>query len=230
MIIKLKIPKKELKSLTEFLELEDKDQEYVINELESINPDNPFSFFEDIVKNTDFSLEKTIDFVKFVENLNINYYEYGNAIDDFFSDVIENSLRVGDIEVELTKRHETLLKRVINLDNNFGIMSKISALMQKKPNLIISTKFLIDLRYIFYDDPTRNPEYALLMHNLVIRYLDKKKEFSNLFFTMDKDTLLELQENIDRELKKEEKLREFCEKSKISVLKEVDWDERLFKK
>lgn len=99
--------------------------------------------------------------------------------------------------------------------------AKALALSADHENVYVNTRIITDVRPVFPDD-TSTMAAAVITDHLRINYYDRKGDFSSFYVAMDQGDLIELREEIDRALKKNESMRRFLEVSEVDHLTESD--------
>jgi len=228
MIKRIRMPKEDLETLEKFLDLSAELQNYVIQKLTELSPEfNLKIIVKDILEKTDYTQKDVQKFIKFIVNLYINFFHFKGEIEEFNEEVIIPSIILSDSKLKTKDGNydsiKSIFKKILSLDINVGIISKIPYLSQENPNIYLTSHVITDLRYIFYKDPSEIPDYAIIKHTLKIDTITTRK-VSEIFLTLNIKDLIELKNNIERAIKKEKSLQELCKKNKIVLLKEVDFN------
>ena len=228
MKVELRMPKKELEVLKDFILLPKEQQDYFINKLKIMSPESPLKVIKEIEENTDFKQEIIRSFLEFAGSFYLNYYSFKRfnlTHDEFINDVVIDSIKGYDMELEIEDHTKEILKEILNMEDSIGMLSKISSLSKESPNNFAMVRIITDLRHIYYNNPSKIPCYSLIKHNLVINYIDNYSKIKEKFFSLDLDDLLELRKVVERAIEKEKTLKILCKKKDIIIIKEVDWFE-----
>lgn len=228
MKVKLRMPKKELGILKDFILIPKEQQDYFIDKLKTLQPENPLELISEISENVDLEEEDVRRFLKFIDSFYLNYYIFNKSIrsqDDYIQEVIIDSVKGHDIELQIDEHTKELLRQILDMEESIGIVSKVSSLINENPNNFANVRIITDLRHIYYNNPTKIPRYSLIKHNLVITYIDINSRLKEKFFTLELDDLLELRRIVERAIEKEKALKTLCDQKDIIILKEVDWFE-----
>lgn len=227
MKVELRMPKEDLEVLKDFILLPKEQQDYFINKLKIMSPESPLKLIKEIEENTDFKQENIRRFLEFADSFYLNYYSFrrfNKSHDEFIQDVVIDSIKRNDMELEIEDHTKEILKEILNMEDSIGMVSKISSLTKDSPNNFALVRIITDLRHIYYNNPSKIPHYSLIKHNLVINYIDNSK-IKEKFFSLDLDDLLELRKVVERAIEKEKTLKILCKKKDIIIIKEVDWFE-----
>ena len=219
------IPEADLKILVEFLKFPSEQQDSIFQKLNSISPTLSFKELEEIITN---EIKKDSQhFLEFIINLSMNFFYYQGTIEEFSEKVVIPSIIIEKSNIEIEEKDygkaRLIIERILNLEKTIGIISKISYLSDENPNHYIKSHIISDLRYIFYSEPTKIPDYALIKHTFKIDYFSNM-EMQEIFLTVSIEDLQEIENNIKRAINKEKTLRELSNKNKTHILKEVNYD------
>jgi len=228
MKVKIRMPKKELGILKKFVLIPKKQQDYFINKLRILQPENPLGLIKEISEEVDLEEEDVRKFLDFVDSLYLNFYIFNKSNrspEDYIQEVVIESIKESDIEIEINDHTAELLREILDMEDSIGVISKISSLKNENPNNFANVRIFTDLRHIYYKNPNKLPRFSLIKHNLVITYININSQLKEKFFTLDLDDLLELKRIIERAIEKEKTLKKLCDQKDIIILKEVDWFE-----
>ncbi|GAG95232.1 unnamed protein product, partial [marine sediment metagenome] len=137
MKIKLRMPEKDLGVLKDFISIPKEQQNYFIDKLKMLKPENPLELIKEISENVDLEEESVRSFLEFVNSFYLNYYIFNKSNtskDDYIQEVIINSIKGYDIEVEIDDHIKELLREILNMEESVGVISKISSLSNENPN------------------------------------------------------------------------------------------------
>ncbi len=226
MLKRMRIPEDDLKILEKFVQLPSEQQDFILQELTEISPTTPLNIIEKRISNkSDYKFEDIHEFFKFLINFYINFFYFKDSIDNFNEEVIIPSIILHKSKLKLAEQDYENIKlvsaKILSLDKNIGIISKIPYLSEENPNNYMKSHIITDLRYIFYNDPSEIPDYALIKHTFKIDYI-KSRKIEEAFYTLNLNDIIELKKNIERAIEKEGSLKELCKKNKINLLKEED--------
>ena len=228
MKVKLRIPKKDLGVLKDFIAIPKEQQNYFIEKLKMLKPEAPLELIKEISENVDLEDKSIRSFLEFVDSFYLNYYIFNRSNrsqDDYIEEVIINSIKEYDLEIEIDDHIKELFRKILNMEESIGVISKISSLGNENPNNFAKVRIFTDLRHIYYNNPIKTPRYSLIKHNLVLTYVNINSRLKEKFFTLDLDDLFELRRVIERAIEKEKTLKKMCDQKDLIILKEVDWFE-----
>lgn len=224
MIVKFRMPKRHLETLKEFILLSKEQQENHLRLMDSISPEFSKKEIKDIANLSDDEFEKFLEYLRFFVSIYINFYRFKKPLNDFINEVIKDSAKKHDIELELIEEVRVLLEKVIKMDKNIGIFSKNINLSAENPNLFFEARIITDIRHLFYNDIEIFPNYTLIQHLLRISYV-KNESIKEMFFNLNFDQLMELKRLIDRAITKENTIKKMCKEKELITLKEIEWYE-----
>jgi len=219
MSLNLTMPEEDLKLLKKFVELSEEEQNFILEQLKNLKPEEKADTIEKISENTKLDESESKDILSFIINFYFNYYTFGSSKEEFIDMAVHNSTKKSGIDIKITQKTEDILKKILDMENTVGISSKSEFLIRENPNLIFKTRIITDLRPIYYSDPKKKPEYGIIKHTLKLSYLENKR-LNNIFFTLELDNLLELKSLIERAIEKHKSLQNLCESSKLKILME----------
>jgi hypothetical protein len=226
MIVKTRIPNEDIKLLNQILLWSEHDREFFLRKINELTLD--FNFDElkkSIVENTKINEDEIKSVFSAIVLLYLNFFRSGKKIEIFLSDLIypqriKEVEKSSNIEIDLDK-FESLLQKILTFEDTIGIIAKSSDLSTSNPNVLFNSQISTDLRYLFYKDLSKTPDYAILKHTLRIDHLDRG--VNSIYITLDSDGLQSLKKTIERAIQKEKTLKAMCDQRKICILQEMDF-------
>jgi hypothetical protein len=218
------MPKRHLKTLADFLSLSNKQKDNYLHLLDSISPEFSKKELQGNVNLFDKDFDKFLSYLRFFVSLNLNFLRFGKSLNLFVEEVIIESAKKYDIHLEPIDKIRELIDKIKKMDENIGILAKSISLLTENPKIFYDGRIVTDLRYLFYNDIERIPNYALIQHLLRLNYI-KNGETKEIFLNLNLDQLIELKNTIDRAIKKEDTIKKLCKEKDIIYLKEVEWFE-----
>lgn len=224
MMVKFRMPKRYIETLKEFISLSKEQQENYLQFMDSISPEFSKKEIKEITNLSDEDFKKFLVYLSFFVSLYLNFYRVNKPLDVFINEVIKDSAKKHDIELEPIEEVRELIKKIIKMDKNIGIFSKNINLSSFNPNIFFNARIITDIRNLFYNDIERFPNYALIQHLLKISYV-KNENIKEIFINLNLDQLIELKKVIDRAITKENTIKKMCKEKELITLKEVEWYE-----
>jgi hypothetical protein len=98
------------------------------------------------------------------------------------------------------------LSEILKSSVNLNLSAKAYNLLRENQNVYSKSKVISDVRIVFNDDLESKERHSILVHNLHIKYRSEKqnKEF---FLSLDLDDLKDIQEQIERAIKKDKLIK-----------------------
>jgi len=223
MIIKYRIPKKDLKTLKKFALLPQKERDSYIHMTKTILPSLPKDGLKAVPEIPEEQLDDFSHYLQFFISLYINFYNFGKTIETFIDEVIISSIKSKD-ELEINDEIKDSLEKILKMDDSLGICAKNIDLSAENTNIYFRVKIITDLRYIFFKDILKIPNYAQINNTLKISYL-KNGDLKQKFISLNLEQLKELKVIIERAISKENTIRKLSEKNNLKILEEVRWNE-----
>lgn len=228
MLKEIRIPESDLKLYMKFIKVPPGQQDLILQKFSDISPTVTLKSIEILImKELKYEQKDSQDFIRFLLNFYINYFFFKGTIEEFNEEVIIPSFILAKSKLKIEEKDfnkiKSITEKILSLDKTIGIISKISYLSDENPNHYLTSHLITDLRYIFYNDPTEIPDYALIKHTLKLNYFSNKK-LQEIFITLDTEDLKELKNNIKRAIKKEKSLRELCKRNRTNILKEEGYN------
>jgi hypothetical protein len=124
-------------------------------------------------------------------------FRYGYDAEEMASFVVES----GDASQADQTANEERLTQLISAQS-LTRLAKASDVLTEHQQILHEARILTDIRPIFEDDPSREPEAAVMLHTLRIQYHDTSGHVRSMYFGMDSDDLNTLRNVVDRALKK----------------------------
>ncbi len=122
-------------------------------------------------------------------------------------------------ELQLTSRQRQALKaRLVQFlrCESLTITAKIGALAVERPNLVIDTRIVTDLRPIFGEEIGKGAKGSLITHTLRIHHLDSQQQHVTTGFAFDPRDLGKLRRVLTRAKDKETRLKELLSRSNLA--------------
>ncbi len=223
MKLKIRIPKSKLEAFQSFCKLSLNERNQIIDKINFISPESPMDIVDEIAKETALNQGQIREILDFLGHFYINYYAFHLTKEDFLENIISSSLKYYDMDLKIDENIKESLKKVLEMENSLGILSKLTALSRDNPHLFALSRIITDLRHIYYNNPSKPPEYAFVKHSMIIEYLDNDNILKDIVITMSYDDLLQLKEVVDRAIDKEQTIRNLSEKQGLKLLKEFEW-------
>lgn len=149
-------------------------------------------------------------------SLSIGRDYVGASLEEFAESVTQAD------KLKLTSRQrQTLKARLVQFlrCESLTITAKIVTLTIERPNLVIDTRIVTDLRPIFGDDVGKGPRGSLVTHTLLIHHLDSRQQHATTGFAFDSDDLAKLRRVLARAEEKETRLKELLSRSHVEYFK-----------
>jgi len=120
-------------------------------------------------------------------------------------------------ELETKKEFESFVRELLNLtDTPFYLNAKAKHLTHENNYTILDSRIFTDIRPIFTEDKDCKLRGYTILHNLKLEY-SEGSHYKEAFFTLDKDDLEKLKENINRAETKEKVIREGTKDKNINI-------------
>lgn len=204
----------------QYIEKLDKEQlEKIIQYFSVSKPKIDFKdIVEDIIEITSLEEDDLINMIQLIYS-SYSFLEDEEMDWNELADDIKHSDSNGDKEFQegfLWDKLIDFINKIINSEY-LKVSNKGIKLIGSNSNTFIKAQIISDIRSIFKDDVEENPECAVILHNLKIRYLsnDLQKEF---FLTLDIKDLKDLKGTIDRAITKHDKLKETMNWNDIHIM------------
>jgi hypothetical protein len=97
--------------------------------------------------------------------------------------------------------------------------SKALALSADHENVYVDSRIITDVRPVFPDD-TNSMAAAVITDHLRVSFYDRKSDLSTIYVALDQGDLIDLRDEIDRALAKNNSMRNFLEASDVDHLTE----------
>ena len=224
MIIKYRMPKKDLTTLKKFTLLPQEERDLFIHMTKTILPSLPKDGLKAVPEIPEEQLDDFSHYLQFFISLYINFYSYWKTIETFIDEVIISSIKSEDVELEISDEIKDSLEKILKMDDSLGICAKNIDLSTENPNIYFRAKIITDLRYIFFKEILKIPNYAQIYNTLKISYL-KNEDLKQKFISLNFEQLKELKVIIERAISKENTIRKLSEKNNLKILEEVRWNE-----
>lgn len=144
---------------------------------------------------------------------------HGTPTQEMLRDINATLQRTGKDKPAFTKeqlaRLEKNLSRILD-GSSLLPAAKALSVASDVPRLFTDARILSDLRPIFGEDVTALPVGAVISHSLRVTYAEEGNE-KEFFVYLDSDDLKNVQEQIERALKRDSTLRSLLEKTKLKV-------------
>lgn len=118
------------------------------------------------------------------------------------------------------QKARTRIGVLLQAEATLGVTAKAVDLMAEHEKVYCSARVITDLRPIFSPDVTKEPTEILVVHNLRIGY-HESGELCHTYFSMDASDLEDLQEMLERAVKKAKTLTSLAKRSGANVLEAV---------
>jgi len=114
-----------------------------------------------------------------------------------------NQGKITDEETQQLKRNLLIiLKNGDNLKKTY----KAYQLFSENACIYRNSRVMTDIRLLFNDEPDSNPRSGLIVHQVKIEFVENE-EPKSFFVSLDREDLINLSENLQRALKKEESIK-----------------------
>jgi hypothetical protein len=114
-----------------------------------------------------------------------------------------NQGKITDEETQQLKRNLLIiLKNGDNLKKTY----KAYQLFSENARIYRNSRVMTDIRLLFNDEPDSNPRSGLIVHQVKIEFVENE-EPKSFFVSLDREDLINLSENLQRALKKEESIK-----------------------
>jgi len=212
------MPDDDLIVLKEITLLKKEKRTFYINLIKTLLPEYNK---KDLKKLPKFKEEDLYVFPRFLEfsiKIFINFYNTGLSEEDFINDIIIPSIKSSIIEIDIDDEIKSFFINILRMDKSVGIYAKNVYLTFENLNLFFNARIISDLRYLFYSDISKLPNYALIQHTLKISY-SKNREIKEKFFSFNLEQLNELKDLINRAIAKESTIKKLSKQNNLKILK-----------
>jgi len=208
--------------------------------LKGLTEDQKKSFLEEIKKLKPLTLDIPDDFFKNIsEKLNINIQDANKLFDlliEFYLSfyIVRNErdlpLYLSNVKDEIEKIGEPKIipsnweefinfwKEALSIDA-IGTIAKADFLQREQYNLFFDARIYTDIRPIFSIDTTKNPENAVIYHNLKIIF-GHETTTKDIFISLNPGDLIRLKNVIDRAINKEALLKKLFKNKNLTIIQD----------
>ena len=146
------------------------------------------------------------------------YKESTEYSTDQFASELKDALYETKIkQLEPDKEFVSFIRELLNLtDIPFYLNAKAEHLTHENNYVILESRIFTDIRPIFTEDIDCKLRGYVILHNLKLEY-SEGSDYKEAFFTLDKDDLEKLKENINRAETKEKVIREEIKEKNINI-------------
>ncbi len=210
-----RIPKEDLTALYMFFSLEDNIDSIIEIFNSDIDSDDELSK----IINEKFNIEINIalDLLYAVSKLLLSKNSSDLCEDDFIDEIKDSLLLEDDFNFKGLSDISINLKKLLNVDGSFFVRIKANQLVFDRDKILTRSRILTDVRSIFNEKVDFDIVSNAVMHNLKINYLKNKKK-RKIYLALDRFDLISLRENIERALKKEEKIKDYFKASGLNII------------
>lgn len=118
---------------------------------------------------------------------------------------IASSLELTEPEIEVLESRLTRLLALSDLSD----ISKAMDVLTDHERVFVDSRIITDVRPVFGNDATANPEVSVLVHMLKIAYQDSDGRSKAVHVALDTDDLGNLRRTVDRAMEKTNSLKNF---------------------
>lgn len=212
------IPRQYLQTFVELSRLDQSQWDRLVDVLKETPPGFSYSTTVSklIAKSIDlFTPEAGVTLVHVISGLYLNFYRSPADLDQFSESLRANlEQRIKDVSAETLDLLCAGLRRVLELEDTFGVYTKGLNLHYSEQKLFSDCQIVSDIRPVFGPDPGDEPGAAMIVHALRLQYFESPEE-REVYISLDAEDLLALKKAAERALNKEDTLRSF--------LKRVGW-------
>lgn len=184
--------------------LNEDQKEEIIEVFKTYLPEDMKGLLKKLKKNFGAEIGEVSGFVIGFFYLCLDYYKSNESINNF-------------LEFRNFGNHQEFIKRLLDMDDSIGIISKLIFLESKNKSTLLDTNIITDLRPIYYNDPLIEPKYGIIKHTLYLEVVNDQRE--EIYITLTDENLKKLSRAIERALNKEETLSNTCKKNNIKLFK-----------
>ena len=147
-------------------------------------------------------------------------HQHGRSTEEFLNDITESFADLIEKEGEDPSKSSIFrehFSRILASEIPIGVSAKGISLLYDEERVYTRAKVVSDIRPIFLSDPERMPPTALIVHTLMLHYMENGEE-KTIFMALDSKDLDELERAVERARKKEETLRAYLSQGSVALL------------
>lgn len=218
----IRIPEDHLPIMKKILDLDESQKKKIIEKFKNYKPlkfrEDPkkvemFKEFPDIFDLIIilYKLYSKLHEDQIVEDINDFVVDLTNA---FLNQIESEGYR--DINSKIKLMQQFFIK-LLTVDAPIFYFEKTIRLLLERSKLIVNTRIITDIRPVFKEEYVDRPNYSLITHNLRIEYTKDLGNRKRIFFALDHQDLINLQNQIERALEKEDELQKLCQDAGLEI-------------
>lgn len=216
---KFRIPKAYQKGFTLLFELDEQTRKQLLEEIKNA----PYTLsLEDLTAKLadSFNLaqNKVDEIIRTIISLAMLRETTRQDVNTFVSEILHAMRITEDQALKPPDNFQNQLQELLNLDESpFYTKAKAKRLVTERDKILLNTRIITDIRPIFTEDIDCIIKGNLILHNLMIDYVESG-EVKEIYFALDKDDLKKLKDYIERAEKKEKVLREKLKEARLEIV------------